>query len=60
PRQPLEQLFPSADKNALDLMFRMLRLNPLRRITALEALQHPYLRSNDEKQTSGQISSKMG
>ncbi|KER26806.1 hypothetical protein T265_06018 [Opisthorchis viverrini] len=44
PRQPLEQLFPSADKNALDLMFRMLRLNPLRRITALEALQHPYLR----------------
>ncbi|TGZ59783.1 hypothetical protein CRM22_008895 [Opisthorchis felineus] len=44
PRQPLEQLFSNADKNALDLMFRMLRLNPHRRITALEALQHPYLR----------------
>ncbi|GAA56787.1 putative serine/threonine-protein kinase C05D10.2 [Clonorchis sinensis] len=44
PRQPLEQMFSNADKNALDLMFRMLRLNPLRRITALEALQHPYLR----------------
>ncbi|KAG5455055.1 hypothetical protein CSKR_109928, partial [Clonorchis sinensis] len=44
PRQPLERMFSNADKNALDLMFRMLRLNPLRRITALEALQHPYLR----------------
>ncbi|GAU39835.1 hypothetical protein TSUD_68830 [Trifolium subterraneum] len=37
------QLFPQADPLAIDLLQKMLVLDPTERITASEALQHPYM-----------------
>jgi serine/threonine protein kinase len=36
-------MFPDASALAIDLMERMLRFNPAKRITVEDALQHPYL-----------------
>lgn len=41
-RRPLEELFPSADPNALSLLSKLLAFDPADRPTALEALAHPY------------------
>lgn len=38
-------LFPFANKEGLDLLSRVLHFNPKKRLTALEALQHPYFAS---------------
>ncbi|KAA3675725.1 mitogen-activated protein kinase 15 [Paragonimus westermani] len=43
-RRPLDQLLTKADTSAVDLMYRMLHYNPHKRITAMEALKHPYVR----------------
>ncbi|KRX00765.1 Protein kinase-like domain [Pseudocohnilembus persalinus] len=43
-----EQHFKNFDKNGLDLVHRMIQLDPVRRISVKEALQHPYF--NDLKQ----------
>lgn len=43
PRIPFQQLYPSANPLALDLLERMLAFDPAVRITCDEALQHPYL-----------------
>lgn len=49
---PLLELFPDANPEAIDLLEKMLTLDPFERITAEEALEHPYLRvwhdPNDE------------
>ncbi len=42
PRRPLDKLFAHVDPNALDVLTRMLAFNPDERISALEALNHPY------------------
>ena len=42
---PLEMVFPDVPPEALDLIDRMLDLNPNRRISVDEALQHPFLAS---------------
>lgn len=39
-----EERFPLADPNALDLLRKMLVIDPKKRITAEEALYHPFLR----------------
>lgn len=44
PRRPLKELFPHSDPMAIDLLEKILEFNPVKRITAEEALQHPYLR----------------
>ena len=41
--KPLDQLVPNLDEQGLDLLDRMLRCNPADRITARQAMQHPYL-----------------
>ena len=42
---PLASLIPNASKEAIDLMTAMLSFNPQKRITAAEALAHPYFAS---------------
>jgi mitogen-activated protein kinase 1/3 len=49
---PFKKIFPYANPLALDLLNKMLTFDPRQRITAVEALEHPYLASyhdaNDE------------
>ena len=42
---PLSELFPTAPPDALDLLDKMLDLNPATRITIEDALKHPYMES---------------
>lgn len=42
-KKPYLQLYPKANPLALDLLERMLTLDPSKRILVLEALSHPYL-----------------
>jgi mitogen-activated protein kinase 15 len=39
----LHDLFPGATEEALDLLRRLLRFDPTRRLSAAEALRHPYV-----------------
>jgi len=39
----LSSMFPNTDENALDLLAKLLHFNPEKRITAEEALEHPYI-----------------
>jgi len=41
--RPPEEMFPDASADALDLIKRCLQFNPDKRITAYEALRHPYV-----------------
>ncbi|GAQ82056.1 Mitogen-activated protein kinase [Klebsormidium nitens] len=51
-RVPLAQLYPTVQPMAMDLIDKMLVFDPNKRITVIEALNHPYLASlhdiNDE------------
>lgn len=40
---PLQQMFPKAPPDALDLLSKLLRFSPEKRLTAEEALQHAYV-----------------
>jgi len=41
--RPLNTLVPNLDEQGLDLLEKMLQCNPADRITARQAMQHPYL-----------------
>lgn len=41
----LESMFPAAGKHAIDLLQKMLRFNPRERITARDAMDHPFFHS---------------
>ena len=43
PKPNLSTVFPNASPDAIDLLLKMLEWDPDRRITAEQALQHPYL-----------------
>lgn len=43
PRQSLSKMFPHVHPLALDLVDKMLTLDPTKRITVEDALEHPYL-----------------
>lgn len=45
PRQPLKVLLASAPIEAVDLLEKLLVLNPHKRLTAEQALEHPYVRA---------------
>lgn len=40
--KPMHQLFPTASDEALDLLQQLLHFNPNKRLTAEQALSHPY------------------
>jgi serine/threonine protein kinase len=42
PAQDLRTLFPKTSAEGIDLLRRMLSFNPRKRITAEEALKHPF------------------
>lgn len=44
PRIPFTELYPSANLLAIDLLEKLLVYEPGKRLTAVEALQHPYLK----------------
>ena len=46
--ETLEKRFAKTDKKAIDFMYRLLKMEPNERMTASEALQHPYLNDNYE------------
>ena len=46
----LQSLYPAADPVAIDLLERMLKFNPRRRITASEALDHEFFRGIRRKE----------
>jgi len=39
----LRDMFPTASEDALDLLKNLLQFNPNKRLTADQALQHPYV-----------------
>ncbi|KAK1312748.1 Cyclin-dependent kinase B1-1 [Acorus calamus] len=47
---PLALVFPNMDQNGLDLLSRLLEFDPAKRISAEEALDHPYFDSLDKFQ----------
>lgn len=53
-KKPLKELFPKAEKDALDLMQRCLHFDPRRRLTVQEALEHQYVAQfhNEEDEPS--------
>ena len=44
PKQPLRHIFTAADAETLDLLGKMLTFAPAKRITAVDALNHPYFK----------------
>ena len=45
PKTPLRTLLSSAPADAIDLLEKLLVLNPYRRLTAEQALEHPYVKA---------------
>ncbi|GJE87877.1 serine/threonine-protein kinase [Phanerochaete sordida] len=45
PKIPFSQVLPKASPQAIDLLERLLQFDPAKRISAAEALQHPYFTS---------------
>lgn len=55
PGIPWSFIYPDAPEQALDLLSRMLQWDPQKRITAGEALSHPWLRRYREASYSGRV-----
>ncbi|GLB36535.1 putative protein kinase superfamily protein [Lyophyllum shimeji] len=42
PKMPLQQVLPKASREAIDLLEQLIKFDPAERISAAEALSHPY------------------
>jgi cyclin-dependent kinase len=51
--QPLDKYFTSLDKHGLDLLSRLLEYDPARRLSAKEALDHPWFDDLDKATIDG-------
>ncbi|KAG7388232.1 hypothetical protein PHYPSEUDO_012890 [Phytophthora pseudosyringae] len=49
PKVPFRSIFPKASESAVDLLDRMLEFDPTKRISAQEALSHPYMQDMERK-----------
>jgi serine/threonine protein kinase len=49
-RVSFEELFPGIEKDALDLMRRLLCYDPAERMSAEEALEHPFFKELHQKE----------
>lgn len=49
PTKDIESLYPAADKEAINLLKRMLQFNPKKRCTAEEALEHDFFKAIRQK-----------
>ena len=45
--KPIEEVFRGVDEDAIDLLQRLLVFNPEKRLTACQALRHPYVSRYD-------------
>merc|ERR1711988_1318170 len=52
-KRPFSDIFPDANPLAADLLDKMLQYNPAARITAAEALEHPYLKELHQPDEEG-------
>lgn len=43
PRRTLKDLLPEVSEKVLDLISNLIVFNPTQRLTAVEALEHPYV-----------------
>jgi len=56
--RPWREVFPNASDEAIDLMKKLLHVNPAKRITAEQTLRHPYLadfHNPDDEPEAGRI-----
>lgn len=58
-RTSFEQLFPGIEADALDLLKKLLCYEPSQRLSAEEALQHPYFTSVQKKEKDCQDSTEI-
>ncbi len=49
PPSPLDELCPGCDEDTFDFLQRLLVLNPTKRLTAEQALEHPFIKGFSEK-----------
>ena len=49
-RVSFEELFPGIEKDALDLMKRLLCYDPAERLSAEEAMEHPFFKELHQKE----------